>query len=68
MLQASPNIGDTCSFMDGKGTWASNNLTIVRNGKNIQNDASDLTCNVDNASFDLVYTANGWKMKDYLYL
>ena len=68
LLPESPSEGDMTSFMDAKGTWSSNNLLIARNGENIQNDASDLTCDVDNGSFDLVYTADGWKLKDYLYL
>ena len=68
MLPGSPSNGDTISFMDMKGTWATNNLRIVRNGKNIQNSATDLDCNVNNASFDLVYGVDGWKLKDRLYL
>lgn len=55
-------LGDTIRFIDLSGTFATNNLTISRNGHKIQRSATDLTVNTTGAAFDLVYsnTTNGW--------
>ena len=43
-------------------TWDTNNLTILRNGSNIEGDASDFTCNVEGAAITFVYVdaTKGW--------
>jgi hypothetical protein len=65
-LPASPTIGDFISFIDYAGTFDTNNLTIARNGKNIQGDASDLTVSVERAGLTLIFTDNtqGWLLLD----
>ena len=62
-LPASPAAGDQVTFIDLSGTFDSNNLTVARNGQDIMNIAQDLTVDLKNAAFALVYTGsnNGWK-------
>jgi hypothetical protein len=64
-LPASPNVGDWIMLTDHAGTCATNNLTVVRNGKNIQAVAEDLIIDINNISVMLVYinTAKGWAVK-----
>jgi hypothetical protein len=64
-LPSSPTIGDFISFVDYAGTFDTNNLTIARNGKNIQGLAEDLTVNQERAAFTLVFTDNtqGWLLE-----
>jgi hypothetical protein len=64
-LPASPTIGDFISFVDYAATFDTNNLTIARNGKNIQGLAEDLTVNQERAAFTLVFTDNtqGWLLE-----
>ncbi len=53
--------GDTVQVTDAAGVAGSSNITIARNGANIQNLAENLTINVNNATVTLVYsTALGW--------
>ena len=61
-LPASPTQGDEVSFVDYAGTAATNNITIGRNGENIQGSASDLIINTNRASNTLVYSdaTQGW--------
>ena len=64
-LPASPTIGASISFIDYAGTFDTNNLTIGRNGKNIQGVAENLTVSVERAGFTLVFTDNtqGWLLE-----
>lgn len=53
--------GDTVQIIDAFGNASGSNITVARNGANIQNSATDLTINVNNACVTLVYTtALGW--------
>jgi len=65
-LPASPTIGDSISFIDYAGTFDTNNLTIGRNGKNIQGVAEDLVVSVERAGLTLVFTDNtqGWLLEN----
>ena len=65
-LPASPTLGDFISFIDYNGTFDTNNLTIARNGKNIQGVAEDLTVSVERAGLTLVFTDNtqGWLLQN----
>ena len=54
-LPSSPTLGDEVSIIDGSGNAATNNITISRNGSNIEGTADDLTLDVDAAAFSLVY-------------
>jgi hypothetical protein len=66
-LPATPSNGDTIYILDYAGTFDTNNLTLGRNGSNIEGLAEDMTCNVEGSSFKLVYTGatNGWQMIPY---
>jgi hypothetical protein len=61
-LPASPSIGDTIAIKDYAGTYATNNLTIARNGKNIQGVANDSLISTNRASLILVFVddTKGW--------
>ena len=65
-LPASPTLGDFVSFIDYAGTFETNNLTVARNGKNIQGLAEDLTVNQERAGLTLVFTDNtqGWLLQN----
>ncbi len=59
-LPASPAFGDECWIM---GNFATNNLTVARNGKNIAGLASDFILNKDNIGVHLVYGgSNNWRV------
>jgi hypothetical protein len=61
-LPASPSIGDTISIKDYAGTFATNKLTIDRNGKNIQGVANNSQISTARASVVLVFIddTKGW--------
>src|SRR6056300_1598034 len=61
-LPASPSIGDKIAIKDYAATFATNNLTIGRNGNNIQGVANDSLISTNRASLTLVYVdaTKGW--------
>ena len=61
-LPASPTENDTIQVVDISGTAGSSNITVARSGQEIQNDASDLIIDINNASPILVYSGAtyGW--------
>ncbi|MDA8915528.1 hypothetical protein N9J01_00335 [bacterium] len=61
-LPSSPSIGDSVAIKDYAGTFATNNLTISRNGKNIQGVANDSLISSARAGLTLVYvdSTRGW--------
>jgi len=63
-LPASPAGGDFIDVVDAVGLFATNNLTVSRNGKTIQGSATDLTCNLNGQSFELVFksSTNDWRV------
>ena len=65
-LPTSATIGDTVSFVDYAGTFDTYNLTVARNGHNIQGAAGDLTVSVERAAFSLVYVdaTQGWLLTE----
>jgi hypothetical protein len=65
-LPVSATIGDFISFIDYAGTFDTNNLTIGRNGHNIQGVAEDLTVSVERAGLTLVYVdaTQGWLLQN----
>ena len=65
-LPTSASIGDTVSIIDYAGTFDTNNLTVARNGHNIQGAGADLTVSVERAAFSLVYVdaTQGWLLTE----
>jgi hypothetical protein len=65
-LPTSPVLGDFISFIDYAGTFDTENLTIARNGHNIQGTAADLTVATERAGFTLVYvdSTQGWLLQN----
>ena len=65
-LPASPLLGDEIQFLDLTGTFDTNILTVDRNGLKIMGLTEDMTVNVKNAGFSLVYTGvtYGWKITE----
>lgn len=61
-LPASPSTSDQIIIADAKGTFAANNLTVGRNGKNIQGSASDLILDLDNVTVRLNYNGTEWRV------
>ena len=64
-LPASPSVGDEVTIIDTRASWASNNLTVGRNGQPINTAASDLTLSNAGQSITLVYidATRGWAYK-----
>ena len=65
-LPASPTAGDTVRFIDLSATFDTANLTVARNGKKIQGDASDMTVATERAGFALVFSGDtqGWLLME----
>ena len=65
-LPASPSAGAVVGVSDYAGTSSSNNITIGRNGSNINGAAEDLVISFANAAATLVYVdgTQGWKATD----
>ena len=65
-LPASAAIGDTIAIKDYAGNFGTNNLTIQRNGHNIQGVATNITISTNRASLILVYvdSTKGWLFTD----
>jgi len=65
-LPASPTAGDIVGVTDFKGNAETNNITIGRNGSNIDGVAEDLIVDVSRSTFKLVYTdaTTGWFIQD----
>ena len=62
-LPATPSAGDIVAFKDYAGTFGTNNLTIGRNGSNLDGTAGDKTIDTNNTSMSLIYVdaTQGWK-------
>jgi hypothetical protein len=65
-LPPAPSTNAEVAFVDYAGTANTNNITISRNGQNIQGSASDLIINTNRAANTLVYadTTQGWLLKN----
>ena len=65
-LPASATIGQQIAIKDYAGNFGTNNLTIQRNGHNIQGAANDSNISTDRASLILVYvdSTKGWLFTD----
>jgi len=61
-LPASPSENDVIGFLDAKGTFDTNSLSIARNGKLIMGLAQDMVVNTKNISFELIYINGDWRL------
>lgn len=61
-LPAGPTTGDTVVFGDGGGAFATNNLTVARNGVTIMGLAEDMTVSTNNVTFIMVYNGSTWRV------
>jgi hypothetical protein len=63
-LPASPSAGDIVSISDYANTSVTNNITVARNGSNIEGSASDLTIENNGIALTFVYVdgTRGWKV------
>jgi hypothetical protein len=61
-LPASPTAGDLITLVDYAGTWDTNNLTIARNGSNINGLAVNGIVSTERGAVNLVYvdSTQGW--------
>lgn len=62
-LPATPTANDKVGFMDVKGNFSTNNLTIAGNGNNIMGLDEDMIVDTDNIAFELIYTDSNWRLK-----
>jgi len=67
-LPASPQTGDQVRLLDLASTFDTNNLTVGRNGNNINGAAADLVVSTEDSAIGLVYTGAtyGWKLTEVL--
>jgi len=65
-LPTSATIGDEVRFIDYADTFDTANLTVGRNGHNIQGAASDLVVATEGGAFGLVYvdSTKGWLLTE----
>jgi len=65
-LPASPSAGDIVAISDYAQTSGTNNITLARNGSNIQGNASDLIMKKNGIALTLVYVdgTKGWVVTD----
>ena len=61
-LPATPSAGDIVAVKDYAGTFATNNLTIARNGSNLDGTAVDKVVSTNFQNFTMVYVdgTQGW--------
>jgi predicted extracellular nuclease len=61
-LPSAPNDGDTIQIIDVAGIFATNNVTINRNGQKIQNLAENLILDMNNAAVTMIFSGAtfGW--------
>lgn len=61
-LPATPAHGTEVEILDVGGAFSTNNLTVERNGQNINGIAANVLLNVDNSLSKFVYVASyGWR-------
>jgi len=61
-LPSSPVVGDAIYFMDFGGAFSANAFSILRNGKTIMNQTSDLTVSTDGQSVGLAWSGATWRI------
>lgn len=61
-LPSNPNMGDTFFVADAGGAFATNNLTISRNGMTINDQASDIVLNTNGDSIGMFWNGSTWRL------
>jgi hypothetical protein len=61
-LPAAPTAGDRIGIADAGAGFEAEPLTIACNGNTIAGDASDLVCDLDTATFELLYIGSDWRI------
>ena len=63
-LPATPSAGNVVAVSDYNGNFLTNNLTIGRNGSNIQGEASDFVFDKNNVTAQFIYidSTEGWRI------
>ena len=61
-LPATPTLGTMVTLADAGRTWATNNLTVARNGNTIEGLSEDLVCNVSGKRIAAIYNGSTWRI------
>lgn len=63
-LPASPSLNDEIQIIDASGNSSTYNITVARNGNDINNNAGNFIIDQNNAWVNLLYTGStvGWKV------
>ena len=61
-LPATPSGGDIVEFFDKEVSWATNNLTVARNGSTIEGSGTDLIADVSGSNFYCQYDGSTWQV------
>lgn len=63
-LPTNPQPGEFVGFADAKGTWGTNPITILRNGKNIEGSQINFSNNASGTFFVVLFidSATGWRV------
>lgn len=61
-LPATPAASDSIRIVDSAGTFATNNLTLLRNGQTVEGATTDLICDVNKVEFRVVFNGSTWKV------
>jgi len=61
-LPATPSSGDIVEFFDKEVSWATNNLTVTRNGSTIEGSGTDLIADVSGSNFYCQYDGSTWQV------
>lgn len=63
-LPASPSLNDEIQIVDASGNASTYNITVARNGNDINNNAGNFIIDQDSAWVNLLYTGStvGWKV------
>lgn len=61
-LPATPSANAVVTVADMNSTWATNNLTVGRNGSTIRGVSEDLVCNASGRMVILIYSGSTWNV------
>jgi len=61
-LPSSPSAEDIVEFIDKDSSFATNNLTISRNGSTIEGSSANLVADITSTNFFMQYTGSTWEV------